>query len=84
VILVQFFDTGCIITNFAEGILGKISVYEAWIVLLMSSDSVSEKCIVGLTQDSWNNEPLQAQRSRRNEDLRDILRKSCIDFYKLT
>jgi hypothetical protein len=32
---------------------------------------------LGLTQDSWNNEPLQAQRSRRNEDLRDILRKSC-------
>ena len=31
---------------------------------------------IGLTQDSWNNEPLQAQRSRRNEDLRDILRKS--------
>jgi hypothetical protein len=26
---------------------------------------------IGLTQDSWNNEPLQAQRSRRNEDLRD-------------
>ena len=25
--------------------------------------------IIGLTQDSWNNEPLQAQRSRRNEDL---------------
>ena len=34
--------------------------------------------IIGLTQDSWNNEPLQAQRSRRNEDLREILRKSCI------
>jgi hypothetical protein len=34
--------------------------------------------IVGITQDSWNNEPLQAQRSRRNKDLRDILRKSCI------
>jgi len=32
---------------------------------------------LGLTQDSWNNEPLQAQRSRRNEDLRDILRNSC-------
>ena len=32
--------------------------------------------LIGLTQDSWNNEPLQAQRSRRNEDLRDILRKS--------
>jgi hypothetical protein len=31
---------------------------------------------LGLTQDSWNNEPLQAQRLRRNEDLRDILRKS--------
>ncbi len=32
--------------------------------------------IVGITQDSWNNEPLQAQRSRINQDLRDILRKS--------
>ncbi|MDJ0505537.1 MAG: element excision factor XisH family protein [Aphanizomenon sp.] len=34
------------------------------------------QAVIGLTQDSWNNEPLQAQRSRRNEDLRDILRKS--------
>lgn len=35
--------------------------------------------VVGLTHESQNNEPLQAQRSRRNGGLgRDILRKSWV------
>ncbi|MDD1428860.1 hypothetical protein MEO94_31415, partial [Dolichospermum sp. ST_sed9] len=43
--------------------------YEKWL----------EVRIIGLTHGSRNNEPLQAQRTRRNEGLRNILGKSWIN-----